>query len=224
MSNKNFSGLGAYGSDIKKYELLTLPKEKILCKEAANGNIKSRNELITSNLKLVIKIAFNYRDRGLELNELICEGNKGLITAATRFNPALDNKFSTYAFFWIKQAMISAIESNNQWNPLSMKNVLNHDDVYADYGVMYVDKDLVVDMNQYDESDPNNIKDVIGKVDGLPKRDSLIVKHYFGLSGFTELNTVELSNKFSISAMRVSNIIENSMRKIRCDILENINY
>lgn len=214
--NKNFSNLGVYGSDIKKFGLLTLDSEKKLCKEMANGNLKSRNELITSNLTLVIKIAMKYQNLGLDIDELICEGNKGLITATTRFNPALDNKFSTYAFFWIKQAILSAIESNNQWSCLSNKNVLNYDDD------IYAEKDLIVDMNQYDDYEQNNIKDVIGKVDGLPKRDSEIVKHYFGLSGFTELNTIELSDKFSISAMRVSNIIENSIRKIRCDILENV--
>ena len=52
----------------------------------ANGNLKSRDELIMSNLGLVIKLAIFYKDRGLEIDELICEGNKGLITATTKFN------------------------------------------------------------------------------------------------------------------------------------------
>jgi RNA polymerase sigma factor (sigma-70 family) len=212
-NEKSFSNLGIYGNDIKKYKLLTIENEKKLCFEMANGNLKSRNELITSNLSLVIKIATKYKNMGVELDELVCEGNKGLITAATRFNPSLDNKFSTYAYFWIKQSILAALESNKQWSSLSNDNVMNYDD--------YTEKDLIVDMNEFEEDEQDGIKDIIRKIDGLPKRDSSIVKHYFGISGYTELNTVELSEKFNISTMRVSNIIENSIRKIRCQILEN---
>jgi RNA polymerase sigma factor (sigma-70 family) len=212
-NEKSFSNLGIYGNDIKKYKLLTIENEKKLCFEMANGNLKSRNELITSNLSLVIKIATKYKNMGVELDELVCEGNKGLITAATRFNPSLDNKFSTYAYFWIKQSILAALDSNKQWSSLSNDNVMNYDD--------YTEKDLIVDMNEFEEDEQDGIKDIIRKIDGLPKRDSSIVKHYFGISGYTELNTVELSEKFNISTMRVSNIIENSIRKIRCQILEN---
>jgi RNA polymerase sigma factor (sigma-70 family) len=212
-NEKSFSNLGIYGNDIKKYKLLAIENEKKLCFEMANGNLKSRNELITSNLSLVIKIAIKYKNMGVELDELVCEGNKGLITAATRFNPSLDNKFSTYAYFWIKQSILAALDSNKQWCSLSNDNVMNYDD--------YTEKDLIVDMNEFEEDEQDGIKDIIRKIDGLPKRDSSIVKHYFGISGYTELNTVELSEKFNISTMRVSNIIENSIRKIRCEILEN---
>lgn len=212
-NEKSFSNLGIYGNDIKKYKLLTIENEKKLCSEMVNGNLKSRNELITSNLNLVIKIAIKYKNMGVELDELVCEGNKGLITAATRFNPSLDNKFSTYAYFWIKQSILAALDSNKQWSSLSNDNVMNYDD--------YTEKDLIVDMNEFEEDEQDGIKDIIRKIDGLPKRDSSIVKHYFGISGYTELNTVELSEKFNISTMRISNIIENSIRKIRCQILEN---
>ena len=204
-----------YGLDIKKYSVLSPEIEKRLCVEMVNGNLKSRDELIISNLGLVIKLALYYKDRGLEVDELICEGNKGLITATTKFNHQLDNKFSTYAYFWIKQAILAAIENNKQWSSLSIENVMNYEN--------YDEKELIVDMTEFeDNSDSNNLKDIIRKVDGLPKRDSLIVKHYFGISGFTELNTTELSEKYKISTVRVSDIIENSIRKIRCEILEDV--
>lgn len=210
--NKNCSNLGIYGADIKKFKLLSLENEKKLCNEMANGNISSRNELITSNLNLVIKIAMQYRNRGVELDELISEGNKGLIIASMKFNPKFDNKFSTYAFTWIKQSILSAIETNNKWNPKSYDNVLNDD--------YYDEKDLSVDMTEFECDD--SLNDIIRRIDGLPKRDGTIMKHYFGLSGYGELNTIELSEKFNISTMRISSIIENSIRKIRCEMLENI--
>ena len=215
MSNKgNYSNLGVYGSDITKFKLLTPEREKMLSFNIRKGDIKSRDELITSNLGLVIKLAMYYKDRGVDANELICEGNKGLITAATKFDPTLENRFSTYAYIWIKQAMLSCIESSKLWSSTSNENVLNYDD--------YSDKRLAVDMTEFEQEDDSNIKDIIRRIDGLPKRDSSIVKHYFGVSGHSELNTIELSEKFNISTMRVSNIIETAIRKIRCDVLENI--
>lgn len=213
-SENNFLNKNMYNIN-KKNKLTPFNNEKKLCIEALNGNVKSRNELITSNMGLVIKIANMYRNMGVDMEDLVSEGNKGLITAITKFNPVKDNKFSTYAYFWIKQAIIASIKSNNQWSCLSFNNVLNYDE--------YGDKDLVVNMNEFeDNTDSKNIKDIIRKIDGLPKRDCSIIKHYFGISGFSELNTIELSQKFNISTMRVSNIIENSIRKIRCEILENI--
>ena len=212
-TEKKTSNLGQYGIDIKKYKLLDLDKEKKLCSDIAKGNLKSRNELVTSNLNLVLKLAFKYKNMGLSIDDLICEGNKGLIIAANKFDLSLNNRFTTYAYFWVKQSMLAAIDENKKWSCLSNDNVLNYDD--------YKDKDLAVNMNEFETNDTNkNMKDIIRKIDGLPKRDSLIVKHYFGISGFSEMNTVELSEKYKITTMRVSSIIENSIRKIRCEILE----
>lgn len=210
---KKSSNLGQYGLDIKKYKLLDLDTEKSLCSDIAKGSIKSRNELVTSNLNLVLKLAFKYQNMGLSIDDLICEGNKGLIIAANKFDASLNNRFTTYAYFWIKQSMLAAIDESKKWSSLSNNNVLNYDD--------YKDKDLTVNMHEFESNDgPNNIKDIIRKIDGLPKRDSSIVKHYFGISGFSEMNTVELSEKYNITTMRVSSIIENSIRKIRCEMLE----
>ena len=208
MYKKN--NLGIYGSDIKNFKPLPADVEKKLCKEMVGGNINSRNKLISSNLWLVVKLAMKYKNLGVDLDELISEGNKGLITATYKYDIEKDNKFSTYAYFWIKQGILSTIENNKKWNPLSKNNVLNYDD--------YGEQDLIVNMNEFE--DGYNINQILKMVDGLPKRDSSIVKHYFGLSGYTEMNTIELSEKYNISTMRVSSIIENSIRKIRCNMLE----
>lgn len=215
MSVKNTSNLGQYGIDIKNYKLLNPEREKKLCLEMVNGNLKSRNELVTSNLNLVLKIAMQYRNIGLSVDELICEGNKGLIIATNKYDLNLNTKFSTYAYFWIKQSILAAINENNKWNCLSTNNVMNYDECYND-------KNLIVNMNEFEDFESSkNLNDIIRKIDGLPKRDSEIVKHYFGITGFSEMNTVELSEKFNITTMRVSSIIEDSIRKIRCEMLEN---
>ena len=214
VKDKEVSNLGQYGIDIKKFNLVNLEKEATLCNEMLNGNIKSRNELITANLKLVIKVAMRYKNLGVSIEELICEGNKGLIIATSKYDPKLNTKFSTYAYFWIKQSILASLSENNKWSSLSSNNVLNYDTEFNS-------TELVVNMHEFESEDSINIKNIIKKVDGLPKRDSSIVKHYFGISGFSEMNTIELSEKFNITSMRISSIIENSIRKIRCETLEN---
>jgi len=74
------------------------------------SKLEARNQIIIHNQKLVLSIAMRYRGRGLELEDLIQEGNLGLIAASQRFDPAKGFKFSTYAIWWIRQAILRAIE------------------------------------------------------------------------------------------------------------------
>lgn len=98
-----------YLKDIAKYPLLTKPEEQELIKLAAAGNKKALNHLVISNLRFVINIAFMYRGQGLTINELINEGNLGLIEAAGRFDPSQKIKFISYAVWWIRQGITRAI-------------------------------------------------------------------------------------------------------------------
>lgn len=96
--------------------LLTADREKEIARKIRTSigetRIEARNELITYNLKLVVNVAKSYIHYGLSLDDLICEGNTGLIIAAEKFNPDLNFKFSTYAQFWIKQSIRKAILKN----------------------------------------------------------------------------------------------------------------
>jgi len=92
--------------------LLTAEEEKELGKKLAKGNQKARNKLVMANLRLVVSIAKNYSDRGLAFMDLIEEGNLGLMKAAARFNPKRDIRFSTYATWWVRQAVRRAITNS----------------------------------------------------------------------------------------------------------------
>jgi len=101
--------LQQYFREINKYRLLTPDEEKELARRARAGDAKARDLLIKSNLRLVVSIAKHYMDRGLSLQDLIAEGNLGLMKAVEKFDPNEKCKFSTYASFWIRQAIKRAL-------------------------------------------------------------------------------------------------------------------
>lgn len=98
-----------YRQEISHHELLTAEEEVKYARLALKGDVKARQHLIETNLRLVIKIAQKYKYSGLALADLIEEGNIGLIQAVEKFDPERGFRFSTYATWWIKQSMVRAI-------------------------------------------------------------------------------------------------------------------
>ena len=103
------SALELYFKDIAYSELLTPQEEIDLAKRIRKGDRKSLNKMIESNLRFVITIAKEYQGRGLLLEDLIAEGNMGLVRAATRYDETVGVKFTTYAVWWIRQGILSAL-------------------------------------------------------------------------------------------------------------------
>ena len=99
-------GLSIYLSQIKKFPMLDAEEEYMLAKNwRENGNLKAAHKLVTSHLRLVAKIAMGYRGYGLPVNELISEGNLGLMQAVKKFDPDKGFRLATYAMWWIKAAI-----------------------------------------------------------------------------------------------------------------------
>lgn len=98
-----------YLREIGKYPLLTREEENRIATAALNGDSEAKEKLINHNLRLVVSIAKKYMGRGLNLLDLIQEGNVGLIKAVERFDVSKGFKFSTYATYWIKQSISYAI-------------------------------------------------------------------------------------------------------------------
>jgi len=101
--------LETYFRDINRFPLLSADEEKSLSRRSRKGDAEAREKLIRANLRLVVSIAKNYIDRGLSLLDLIEEGNLGLLKAVEKFDPAAGTRFSTYATWWIKQAVKRAL-------------------------------------------------------------------------------------------------------------------
>ncbi|MBW7957256.1 MAG: sigma-70 family RNA polymerase sigma factor [Deltaproteobacteria bacterium] len=102
-----------YFSGIKRFALLTSDEEKTLARKIAKGDTQARRKMIEANLRLVVNIAKRYLNRGLPLQDLIEEGNIGLIKSVERFKATKGCKFSTYATYWIKQAIERAIANQS---------------------------------------------------------------------------------------------------------------
>ena len=101
--------LGRYMGKIRIGRLLTGAEERELGRRVGDGDEEARRRLIECNLRLVVSIAKKYRGRGVSFEDLIQEGNAGLIKAVGRFDPELGNRFSTYATWWIRQGVTRAI-------------------------------------------------------------------------------------------------------------------
>jgi RNA polymerase sigma-32 factor len=102
----NEGGLSVYLEQIKKFPMLAAEEEYMLAKNwKTTGNIKAAEKLVTSHLRLVAKIAMGYKGYGLPVNEMISEGNIGLMQAVKKFKPEKGFRLATYAMWWIKASI-----------------------------------------------------------------------------------------------------------------------
>ena len=116
--------LNSYLKDISKYKILESSEIAKLILEAQEGNEKSKNKVVQSNLRFVVTIAKQFQHRGIDLMDLIAAGNEGLIKAVDKFNPSRGVTFLSYAVWWIKQAIYKIIYWNGREIRLPMSQQL----------------------------------------------------------------------------------------------------
>ena len=111
--NERSSVLSKYFAEIREYPLLTKEEEMDLARDVKLGRKDALNELIESNLSFVVKVASEYRNLGLPFEDLLNEGNIGLIEAARRYDASKGTKFITYAIWWIRKSILKALSEHS---------------------------------------------------------------------------------------------------------------
>lgn len=125
LTNRESKSLDQYFQEIGKFELLT-PKEEVdLAIKIKQGDITAQNRLVNANLRFVVSVAKMYQNQGLSLGDLINEGNIGLVKAAQRFDETRGFKFISYAVWWVRQGIVSAIADQSRVVRLPLNRISN---------------------------------------------------------------------------------------------------
>lgn len=156
--------LETYLREINETRLLTADEEKELATNIGNGDLASRDRMVRANLRLVVNIARGYAGKGLGLQDLIEEGNLGLLRAVEGFDPAVGTRFSTYASYWIKQSIKRALINTGKTIRIPA------------YMVELLSKWRRASARLTEELDRTPTPEEIARVLGLPKKKLPIIK------------------------------------------------
>ena len=193
----------------EEYELWKKYKE--------TGDINARNKLVSSNLKFVASIAKHYQGMGLSYNELIAEGNIGLIKSLDYFDGNKGFKIISYAVWWIKQSIIEAIKKRNvieaedlPFNTTDEFYDIENEIIYDDTS----DQFLIDDEKKYDTKEEEH-KTVGYLMNFLSEKERNIITQYYGLDGSKPKTLEEIGKQLGISKERVRQINAKSFTKMR---------
>jgi RNA polymerase primary sigma factor len=208
--------------EIGRIPLIQRQDEQQVARKAAAGDAAARNALITANLRFVVLVAKSYANRGLPLEDLINEGNIGLINALDHFDPERGCHFITYAIWWIRQAMLKAIHaaegvpvesSDEAREPVSLDSPAFDEEGATALADMIPDRgNRGPEQAFLDESLKNEIDNLLGR---LPPRELSILRERFGLDGRRPASLEEIGKRLKMTRERIRQIEKQALRRIR---------
>ncbi|MFH1145284.1 MAG: RNA polymerase sigma factor RpoD/SigA, partial [Candidatus Eisenbacteria bacterium] len=184
---KSMDALGIYFRDVSRYPLLTPEEERVYGRRSRRGDEKARERMVRSNLRLVVSIARRYTGRGVDLEDIIEDGNLGLITAVERFDPEKGFRFSTYAAWWIRQAIATGVaeQSRTLRIPLHVMRALHR----------YLEQERRLALELERRPDPEEICKAAGFG---PRRGSRVVALLHGIRSLDEEVAGDASQHLSL--------------------------
>lgn len=272
VSQKDNISLKVYFKDVRKFDQINGDEQVELAIKAKNGDEESLNKLVHSNLRFVLKIAREYLYTGVPLEDLIQEGNLGIIKAVEKFNPDKGFKFISYAVWWVRQSIIQSIYENNNSvripinriniinkvnkatevlykelnrepsieeicnyykNKKDVKDITEKEVLYSYYDDNFdislnstISDDCEGELHELIESDMFNdfeksmndvyLKNEIDNVlSELTARENKILRMYFGIGEFQEMNLAEIGESIGLTNERVRQIKEFALKKLR---------
>jgi len=232
----------AYLRDVNRIPLLSKEKEIETAKLAAEGNKAAAEKLVTSNLRFVIMLAKKYQGKGLPLQDLISEGNMGLMNAVKHFDTEKGFRFITYAVWWIRQAIIKAIHEKGRMIRLPSNksrelaraekdqhfykktqvhitsDVLSLDEPVSHLSEAATMKDFIQDEfeNSPMEYAANSIlRDELEAILGsLEERSAEVLRCRYGLGGLAPMTLREVGDRYQLSRERIRQIENRAMSQL----------
>lgn len=240
----NESEISSYLRDIKKIKVLSPDEEGELIEKVKLGSQKALDDLICANLRFVITIAKEYQNQGLDFQDLIAEGNYGLVKAAQRFDTSVGVRFYSYAVHWVRQSIMQALSEHSRTVRLPV-NVINDisknkktftEKEYSDWCA----KQGVVRMHSLNQTAGEDGEELVNLLVGetnlafktppddslmlpvtlqqvmciLTDREQSIVKQYYGLDG-DELTLQQIADNMQLTKERVRQIKNQAIKKLR---------
>lgn len=246
----NQSEISSYLKDVRKLKVMSFDREKELAKIMLNPNTTQdqknmvRKELVEGNLRFVISVCKQYQNQGLDLSDLIAEGNYGLLKAIDKFDWSKNLRFISYGVWWIKQSVIECLNDNARTIRLpvnivqeyhKIKKYLNEfDNSIPDKltnlpftidldSTLNEDGDTLLTVIKNDNADnPEDVfntkqilrEKLLNILNLLDDREKIIIEDYFGLNG--SIRTLEeIGLDFNLTKERVRQIKEKALKKLR---------
>lgn len=246
----NQEEINSYLKDIRKIKVMTPERERELALKMMSGNItlqekqEIQKELVEGNLRFVITVSKQYQNQGLDLPDLIAEGNYGLLKAIENFDWSKKLRFISYAVWWVRQSILQSLNENARTIrlPVNVVQELHKAKKEQDItGEALPDKfttlpqivnlesplneegDTLIDVINNPNSDlpdaglstEQTLKEkLLAMLDVLDEREKIIIEDYFGLSGSTR-TLEDIGNDFDLTKERVRQIKEKALRKLR---------
>jgi RNA polymerase primary sigma factor len=210
--------------DIGKVRLLSAAGEVELAKRIWRGDLDAKQELVESNLRLVVSIARSYRNQGLPFLDLIQEGTIGLVRAAEKFDYRKGFKFSTYATWWIRQAVARALADQARTiripihvvkrfaqAPISLQQPVGEEE--SELGEFIVDEQA--------ESPYERVVEILASealrdlLKSLTYRERRVLELHYGLGGERPCTCREVGRMFNVTGERVRQIEDESLKRLQ---------
>jgi RNA polymerase primary sigma factor len=246
----NQEEISSYLKDIRKLKVMTPEREKELAQKMTSDSLSKmekeqiKREIIEGNLRFVITVSKQYQNQGLDLCDLIAEGNYGLIRAIENFDWSKNLRFISYAVWWVRQSILQSLNENARTirypvnvvqelhkakkerditgedlsdRLINLPYTVNLDSPLNEDGDTLID---IINNPNVDSPDSNlsteeTLKDkMISMLSVLDERERIIIEDYFGLTGNTR-TLEDIGNDFELTKERVRQIKERALRKLR---------